>query len=268
MAVRRASPIEGVDAPSCHEGTGQVTTQLLIYRDAVPVSRERHQDCFIEAGDSYRFSAEVNSVPLMVAEIPFAADEYPVVFGAADPMAAVILGFRNDENLILNPDGSWGAKYIPAFIRRYPFVFSQVEDRLVLYLDEAFSGVNRAGRGQPLFKADGAPSPYIEGILKFLRDYQAQFDLTRRFGERLRALGLLEPTQSEVKLDNGQAISLTGFAAVNRDRLKALPPETTLEMARSDELELIHLHLHSLRRFELLGQRLALRMHVPPTPRS
>jgi hypothetical protein len=44
--------------------------------------------------------------------------------------------------------------------------------------------------------------------------------------------------------------------AVNRDRLKALPPETLAEMAKADELELIYLHLHSLRNFDALRGRL------------
>jgi len=39
-------------------------------------------------------------------------------------------------------------------------------------------------------------------------------------------------------------------------RLKALPPETLADMAKTDELELIYMHLHSLRNFDLLRDRL------------
>ena len=45
--------------------------------------------------------------------------------------------------------------------------------------------------------------------------------------------------------------------AVSREKLKALPAETLAEMAKTDELELIYLHLHSLRNFDRLRDRLA-----------
>jgi hypothetical protein len=42
-----------------------MTTQLLIYKTAVPISRARHAGWFIETKPDYSFSSEVNSVPLM-----------------------------------------------------------------------------------------------------------------------------------------------------------------------------------------------------------
>ena len=43
---------------------------------------------------------------------------------------------------------------------------------------------------------------------------------------------------------------------VDRERLKKLPDETLLQLARSDELELIHAHLHSLANITPMAQRL------------
>jgi hypothetical protein len=170
-----------------------------------------------------------------------------------------ILGVRSNENLFLNQDGSWQAKYIPAFVRRYPFVFSSVEGKFVLCVDEAFAGFNREGRGQRLFTEDGSPSAYTEGILKFLQDYQAQFVTTQRFCNRIRELGLLETTTAKVTVEAGTPVSLSGFLAVNRAKLKALSGEILAELAGSDELELIYLHLQSLRNFDLLRGRLSRR---------
>ena len=239
-----------------------MSTQLLIYKSAVPVTRTQHGDCSVEIGSDYRFANEVNSVPLMAVEFPQAASEYAIVFGGVegDITPAAILGVRTSENLFLEQDGSWKAKYIPAFVRRYPFVFSHSDSKFVLCVDEAFSGFNREGRGQRLFAEDGAPSPYIEGILKFLQDYQAQYLATQRFCHRLTELKLLEPMHAQVNTHSGPPLSLGGFSAVNRDRLKALPAETLSEMAKTDELELIYMHLHSLRNFDHLRERLE---HLP-----
>jgi len=67
---------------------------------------------------------------------------------------------RGNENAYLDADEGWRANYVPAFIRRYPFVFSKSEDgqTFTLCIDEAFAGFNREGRGQALFK-DGKPTP-------------------------------------------------------------------------------------------------------------
>ena len=239
-----------------------MTTQLLFYRSAVPVTPTSHGDCHVDIGARYGFSAAANSVPLMAVEFPQAAGDYGIVFGGArgNLIPAAVLGVRTDENLFLAPDGAWDARYLPAFVRRYPFVLSGVGDRLVLCVDETFPGLNREGRGARLFAADGAPTPYTDGILKFLQEYQTQFENTRRFCARLEALDLLEPMQAQVTMPAGETLSMGGFLTVGRARLKALPDAALAEMARSDEMELIHLHLHSLRNLERLGERLARRV--------
>jgi SapC len=235
-----------------------MSTQLLIYKSAVPINRTVHHDCFVDIGANYAFAAEVNSVPLMAVEFPQAASEYAIVFGGteADPTPAAILGVRTNENLFLGDNGFWQAKYIPAFVRRYPFVFSHTEEKFVLCVDEEFSGLNREGRGHRLFNEDGSPTAYVDGILKFLQDYQTHFLATQRFCNRLRELGLLEPMSAQVTLQAGPPLSLGGFMGISREKLKALPGGTLSDLAKTDELELIYMHLHSLRNFDRLRDRL------------
>ncbi len=235
-----------------------MSTQLLIYKTAVPVSRSRHADSSVELGADYTFSAETNSVPLMAVEFPQAASEYAIVFAGAEGeiMPAVILGVRGNENLFLSGDTGWGAKYIPAFVRRYPFVFSRSGDRFLLCVDEEFRGFNREGRGQRLFGETGEPTPYVENVLKFLKEYQAQFLRTQAFCNKLRELDLLEPMQAQVTIESGRRLSLGGFQAVSRAKLKALPGDKLAELAKTDELELLYLHLQSIRNFEGLRDRL------------
>jgi hypothetical protein len=233
--------------------------QLLIYKTAVPVTRARHGDWYLETTPNYAFSKQTNSVPLMAVEFPQAAADYAIVFAGADEeyLPAVILGVRGDENLFIDRNDTWDASYIPAFVRRYPFVFSLSADRFLLCIDEAFRGFNQEGRGQRLFDEDGKPSSYVDGILKFLQGYQVQFLQTQKFCARLQELDLLEPMQAQVTTDAGRKLSLSGFMAVSRAKLKDLPAETLAELVKADELELIYLHLHSMRNFERLRDRLA-----------
>jgi SapC protein len=237
-----------------------MTTQLLIYETAVPVSSGRHGGWSVEVGADYAFARNVNSVPLMAVEFPNAAPEYAIVFAGAQEamMPAVILGLRGNENLYLSGEGQWQAKYVPAFVRRYPFVFSTSDDgkTFMLCVDEAFPGFNRDGRGQRLFGDDNKPTPYVDNVLKFLQEYQAQFLRTQAFCKKVKELELLEPMQAQVSTGSGERLSLGGFWAVNRAKLKALPGDKLAELAKTDELELLYLHLQSMHNFNSLRERL------------
>jgi hypothetical protein len=236
-----------------------MTKQMLIYETAVPVSVARHADASIDPSNNYAFAARVNAVPLMAVEIPPAAAEFAIVFAqvGADILPAAVLGVRGEQNLYLTAEAQWRAKYVPAFIRRYPFVFSSSADQqtLTLCIDETYPGFNREGRGERLFGEDGKPSPYVERVLKFLQEYQAHFERTRQFGRRLKDLDLLEPMQATVTTPTGIKQSLGGFLGVKRERLRDLGGETLGTLAKTDELELLYLHLHSLRNFnEVTGR--------------
>lgn len=234
--------------------------QLLIYETAVPVSSARHAKASVEVGRNYGFSKSVNSVPLMAVEFPAAASEYAIVFAGSkeNPMPAVILGMREKENLFLDATGAWQAKYVPAFVRRYPFVFSASSDgkTLTLCVDEAFEGFNHDGRGQRLFQDEGKPSEYTGNVLKFVQEYQRQFERTKAFCQKLIQFDLLEPMVAQVSLATGQTTSLTGFMAVDRKKLKTLTGEQLADLAKTDELELLYLHLYSMRNFSTVKDRL------------
>ena len=145
---------------------------LLIYERAVPVSQARHGGSGVIAGDDFNFAKDVNSMPLLAQEFRAALREYPIVFAGAEDniMPAVLLGFAEHENLFVEATGKWNAKYIPAFARRYPYVFSSSDDgkTLTLCIDEEFNGFNEEGEGERLFDDEGEQTPYLKRLLKTL----------------------------------------------------------------------------------------------------
>jgi len=243
-----------------------MTKQLLFYERAVPVSSQRHRDWSLEARTDYQFAAHTNSVPLAAVEFPPAAVEYTIVFAGSEQVVqpVVILGLKPDENRYLDAQGKWQARYIPAFVRRYPFVFSKSQDgtNLTLCIDEHYSGWNQENRGERLFDTNGEGTKYLNGIFEFVKDYQRQFDRTRTFCQKLTELGLLESMKAQFKLPTGEKAQLTGFMAVSRDKLKELPGDVLAELARTGELEMIYVHLQSLRN---LGETLARFTRAEPT---
>jgi len=243
-------------------------TQLLFYENTVAVSAERHRKLSVKSGANYKFAERVNSVPLTAIEFGQAAVEYPIVFsGHGDTvMPCAILGATATRNLFVQKDGSWGGKYIPAFIRRYPFVFAQdsTGQNLILHVDESFEGLNDQGRGERLFDSDGQQTQYLRNVLAFLQDYQQRFRRTQMFCKRLRDLDLLRPMEAQFSLPGGERQALSGFQTVDREKLKAVGDEDLGKMMRTDELECIFLHLMSLRHFGAIAERFSVDGDVAP----
>jgi SapC len=127
---------------------------------------------------------------------------------------------------------------------------------VTLCIDEAHPGLNSNGRGQRLFGDDGKPSAYTEQVLKFLKEYQLHYERTRVFGKHLKELGLLESMQAQVTTPKGEKLSLGGFMAVPRRKLRELKGEALEALAKTDELELLYLHLYSTRNFVDVKDRL------------
>lgn len=234
--------------------------QLLFYERVVPISKQRHAKMSIKNVGNFNFAAQTNSVPLTTVEFFAAPAEYPVVFAETDgvTMPVAILGVKQNTNDYLTAEGKWDASYVPAFVRRYPFVFAQSDDgkTFTLCIDESFEGCDAEGsEGRRLFADDGSRTEFLSNMLDFVEKYQQEHNRTRLFCQRLSELGLLQQMQAQITLPSGEARSLTGFSVINRDRLKALDAETVNELFGNDGLELIYLHLYSLRNFPQLIKR-------------
>ena len=234
--------------------------QLMIYERAVPISIEKHKDWSVKTGGDYSFAKDINSVPLLAAEFPVAALEHTIIFaGEGDAIfPSVILGIEGSKNDHVKADGSWTGNYVPAFLRRYPFVFSKSEDgqTFTLCIDEEFEGFNNEGQGERLFDADGNRTQYTETMLKFIQEYQVQFTRTQAFARKLNELGLLEPAKAEFQRGETRS-QLQGFKTINRQKLKELDADKLKELAGTDELELCYLHLQSLNNITPMARRVA-----------
>ena len=233
-----------------------MSKQLLIYDELTPLSSERHRDWSVKADGHYAFARTANSVPLTAVEFPLAAREFPIVFAESNdeiiPLA--LMGVRPEQNLFIAEDGTTSAEYVPAFIRRYPFVFASSDEgkRLTLCIDENYAGCNQDGRGERLFDADGEQTTYLKGILKFQSDFQAHYARTRQFCQRLKEMELVEPMGARFKGPDGNPIGLTGFSSVDRKKLHALEGDKLEELSRTGELELAYVQLQSLANFPSL----------------
>jgi hypothetical protein len=240
------------------------TPQPLFYKNVVPINKEQHGELYIEPVEGFDFANDSSSLYIAAVEFPQASREYPIVFGkdANDVVfPAVLLGLKKDQNLYVDAKGKWNASYIPAYARRYPFILARAsgatEDKFTVCIDEGYTGFNTAKEGKPLFDKKGEKTEILTHAVDFLQDYQKHVQLTTLFCENLVKLDLLESMTANINMKSGEKMSIGGFNCINRDRLKALKPAQLADLVKTDQLELIYSHLHSLRNVNALLEKLA-----------
>lgn len=223
--------------------------ELLFYRQIVAIDKDKHRDLRLGTIDDYSFAAKTNSIPLTAVEFFEAAREYPIVFGgdtAKGPIPAVLVGLRSDENIFIDKSGKWDRRYIPAFVRRYPFVLADVGDeQLVVCIDENHPAVG-AKEGKALFNADGTQTDFLANAIKFMGDFQAETQRTREFMRRMTELDLLTEVSARAELRNGPSYQLGGFSVINEAKFRELDKDVVVELFRKGWLSLIDAHLLSL----------------------
>ena len=238
-----------------------MTKQLLIYEDIVPVSKVDHREMSVRQTSDFGFASEINTAPIVDVEFAKVAATMPIVFAEAQTglVPCALLGAANDTNSFVAKDGEWTGGYVPAFFRRYPFVFATLEESetLTLCLDKSYAGLNEDGEGERLFDSAGTETGYTRGVLRFVEEYQATFARTQALCDRLDALGLFEEARIDYTLADGSQGGVTGFKRVSGEKLRALPDEKIVELFRSGDLDLIQVHLMSLLQIESLVERLA-----------
>lgn len=228
---------------------------MQIYERPVALDRNVHQDIRINSDGNFFFASECQTAIVTAAEVNQTIKEFPVVFIKENEnyLPAAIFGLQQNQNLFVDASGQWTARYVPAFIRRYPFVpaLGQNEDELMtVCIDEAATCVNR-DRGEHLF-VDGKNSALLEKAIQFLQDYKAQTDTTILLVKQLTDADLLSEKTVNFQLKDGQTFSLNGFYTVDAEKLSKISPETTYKLFQSGALHLSYLHLSSLDNWDRL----------------
>jgi len=227
--------------------------ELLFYKKLVPLNKDLHRRHSFKKFDNLNFAANTQSVLLTGSEFAEASKEYPIVFVKAPDntlMSVALLGFRQSENLYIDAAGKWNARYIPAYVRRYPFIFSEVSaEQLVVCVDEECVGLNVDGEGEALFDEQGAASPFVNNMIQFLQDYQADFLRTQAFARHLQELDLLKESNAKIALNTGEEFLIGGIWMVDETKLATLNDDTLLQLVKSGEMGRIYAHLISLSNF-------------------
>lgn len=202
--------------------------------DLVMLNNVEHQDVRIITDRSSRYGDNVMLALTLPFEFRNVQAHYPILFqsdadGGHYPVA--LFGFQEDENLFLDQNG-WHAAYVPAMIRRQPFLIghqqrtdTEGEPARVLSVDMDHPRVNTE-RGELLFQPLGGRTPFLEDAADLLETIYGGLAQCRAFVGALRDHDLLEALTFDIALKDGTRNQLIGFHCLVEEKVQALSAET------------------------------------------
>ncbi len=243
---------------------GQTPANMpLFYSKPQPLDAKAHLDLGLKKNFGFSFTKGINAVPVNLIELPQICHYYPIAFspdGNATPVA--IMGLRDNENLFLKSDDTWEPDtYIPAYIRRYPFIFSEMPqgDQLTLCIDMDDKIVEKNG-SQPFFDKEGKPSDLANNALEFCKSYHAAAQQTIKFSKMLAESGILVDREAQINVGGDKRINFSGFMIIDEKKLAELDDKKFLEFRKEGFLPFIYAHLFSGAQWQRLTKLLNGRM--------
>jgi len=235
-----------------------------LFADPKPLDRVAHKGLRADF-NTVRFDRMAQQNALFVTAVEFGdvCREYPIVFvdagtneqGKPELAPVAVMGLSAGENLMLEADGRWGANYVPALLRGYPFgIVRSGEQEFVVVHDAAHAQLS-ADAGQPLFDDKGEPSEMLQARRQFVEELERETVRTRAVCQRLQELDLMRPMRFDATLPDGKTVGVEGFHTVNDERFAALTDAQVVELFRNGLLGLIHAHQLSLPLMRRLVER-------------
>src|SRR5690349_23784118 len=224
----------------------------LFYNAIEPLNAGQHGKMKVRPMEKSGDIAKTHAIPVTVDEFGLAQRHYPIVFSIGDnPVPIALMGLNEGVNVFLDADGRSidPTVYIPAFIRRYPFLLARLtpdSDELSLCFDPTSGAIGDFEDGQPLFDGD-QPSEATKAILEFCEQFETAGQRTTAFIEELKASNLLMDGEVAIQATGSdQPYIYRGFQMVDEEKLKEIPGDQLRKMNESGLLALLYAHLFSL----------------------
>jgi hypothetical protein len=250
----------------------QLSGQVMFYRQPEPLSIEKHRGLGVKRVDRpFQFLLQAHVVPITVNEFGVAAGSFPVIFAGANKTPLAVMGARSGENVFVSPQGEVDPEvYLPAFARRYPFVFAadNTGDRLVLCIDRAAPMIGD-NPDVPLFNG-AEPSQYTQEAMEFCKEFERHRRTTENFIALVNEMNLFE--QKTVSLTNRrpdgteEQQTVAEYFAIDEEKLTNLPNEQFIKLKENGALGPIYAHMVSLLQWPKIIQRAMYRFQAAGEP--
>jgi hypothetical protein len=227
-------------------------TLPMLYNSVEPLNVAQHGKMKVRKLPKMEQIAKTHAIPLTVDEFTLVQRHYPIVFSVGEtPIPIALMGLNEGVNVYLDEDGQPldANTYIPAYIRRYPFLLARLRpdsDELSLCFDSTAGAVGDFDEGEALFDGD-QPSDATVAILEFCELFEAAGQRTSAFMEDLLKSELLMDGEVAIQPEGyEQPFVYRGFRMVDEEKLREARGDDLRKMNQSGMLPLIYAHLFSL----------------------
>lgn len=257
-------------------GAPQIQGTLPLYKKPEPLNLEAHRGKGLKYGDRpFDFLNETHFVPVTVGEFASAGGDYPLIFLGESKICVAVMGLQQGQNLFVDQEtGNYAPfHYVPAFIRRYPFVGAihpDQKDRFTVCVD-AGSHLFSDTPDEKFFADDGKPTEFTERAIEFVRRYETDVLVTQQFVDRMNELELFEEQSTNFQprdtkgnpVGNPQVVA--SYWGISLKKLGELSPEILTELRNNSYLGAIYAHILSMARWEHIMSRAAVRAGTRPS---
>ena len=224
----------------------------LFYSAIEPLNLEQHGKMKVRPITSMPELGRTHAVPLTVDEFALVQRHFPIVFSVGgQPVPIALMGLNEGVNVFLDDNGRSTDPnlYIPAYLRRYPFLLAKLRpdsDELSLCFDPTSGAVGDFAEGEPLFDGD-QPSAATKAILEFCEQFEAAGLRTTAFIDDLVKSDLLMDGEVAIQPEGfEQPFVYRGFRMVDEEKVRNLRGDELRKMNQNGMLPLIYAHLFSL----------------------
>lgn len=225
----------------------------ILYKDLVPLNSNDHGSWNARTVDKASWVASQHAIPLTAEEFPAAQRDFPIVFSAGDnPVPLALMGLNEGVNVFFEEDGTAiGTPYIPAYIRRYPFLLAKVDpnsENLSLCFDPTSDLIGDFEDGTQMFDGEKQPTDHTKGLLQFCEKFEEAGMKTQAFVKELVDADLLMDGEVAIQRNDNpdQPFIYRGFKMINQDKLRELRGDQLRKWSENGILPLIYAHLFSL----------------------
>jgi hypothetical protein len=230
--------------------------ETRVFENVVALDSQRHSAYRLKPSKNFVFAKNVLSAPLALSEVIKASREYPIFFPTSGRFLPVAqMGYRKDGNLYLDEDNKWKARYIPAHVRRFPFVLGEKQDAGEYLIMVAEDRISKNADGELLFEDGSIPvGGAVDQARTFLTNFQKELMKTEELLKPLKEYDILEQKVYKIE-ENGKLLgTVKDLLVVNPEKLYALDDLTLAAWVRSGLMGIVMAHLHSLDNWDSLNK--------------
>ena len=225
------------------------------------LNQEKHRHLRIKTGYSAALGDAVMYVMTYPLEFRDIQSCYPILFtkdsSTGSFFPAAVMGLEADQNLFLQDNG-WDAPYIPALIKRQPFLIATGgEDNNatpVVSLDLDHPRVCE-DEGEALFDSEGESTEFLNQKVALLDKLHRGLQHSSGFIDTLLQHELLEQITLDIAFNDGSKKSVQGFYCIAEERLYQLKGDVLESLNQAGYLQPVFMAVASMSRMRDVIER-------------